>query len=71
MMAPGTQGEVSPKSIGKTVSSAAGKPPEAKTTSPRNTGNNAKQNQLKPCRGKPFDLWKELKFDSQKEIPGY
>jgi hypothetical protein len=66
MMAPGTQGEVSPESMAKTASSAVGSPPDAKPTSPRTTGNNAKQNQLKPCRGKPFDLWKELKFESQK-----
>ena len=26
----------------------------------------AEQNRLKPCRGKPFHLWKELKFESQK-----
>ena len=28
--------------------------------------NHAEQNRLKPCRGKPFDLWKDLKFESQK-----
>ncbi len=66
MMVPGTQGEVSPESMAKTASSAVGSPPDAKPTSPRTTWNNAKQNQLKPCRGRPFDLWKELKFESQK-----
>ena len=70
MTTPGTQGEVSPESMAKTASSAVGNPPDAKPTSPRTAGNNAKQNQLKPCPGKPFDLRKEFKFESQKEIPG-
>ena len=62
----GTQGEVSPESMGKTASSAVGGPPDAKPASPRTTGNTAEQNRLKPCRGKPFDLWKELELESQK-----
>ena len=66
MTTPETQGEVSPESTGKTASSAVGSPPDAKPASPRTTGNNAEQNRLKPCREKPFDLWKELKFESQK-----
>ena len=66
MTAPGTQGKVSPESMGKTASSAVGSPPDAKPASPRTPGNYAEQNRLKPCRGKPFDLWKELKFESQK-----
>jgi hypothetical protein len=65
MTAPGTQGEVSPKSIEKTASSAVGSPPDAKLAS-RTPGNQAEQNRLKPCRAKPSDLWKELKFESQK-----
>jgi hypothetical protein len=35
---------------------------------PRTMVNNACQNQLKPCRGKAFDLWNELQLESQKEI---
>ena len=66
MTAPGTQGEVSPKLMGKTASSAVGSLPDAKLTSPRTPGNHAEQNRLKPCRAKPSDLWKELKFESQK-----
>jgi hypothetical protein len=66
MTAPGPQGEVSPESMGKTASSAVGSPPDAKPASPRTTGNHAEQNRLKPCRGKPFHLWNELKFESQK-----
>jgi hypothetical protein len=66
MTAPGTQGEVSPESMAKTAASAVGSPPDAKPASPRTPGNHAEQNRLKPCRGKPFDLWKEFKFESQK-----
>jgi hypothetical protein len=66
MTAPGTQGEVSPESMAKTAASAVGSPPDAKPASPRTPGNHAEQNRLKPCRGKPFDLWKELKFERQK-----
>jgi len=32
----------------------------------KESGNHAEQNRLKPCRGKPFRLWKELKFERQK-----
>jgi hypothetical protein len=66
MTAAGTQGEVSPESMGKTASSAVGSPPDAKPASPRTPGNHAEQNRLKPRRAKPFDLWKKLKFESQK-----
>jgi hypothetical protein len=66
MTTPETQGEVSPESTGKIASSAVGSPPDAKQASPRTTGDNAEQNRLKPCRGKPFDLWKELTFESRK-----
>ena len=30
------------------------------------TGNHAEQNQMKPCRGKPFDLWKSLELEKSK-----
>ena len=70
MMAPGTQGEVSPKSIGKTASSAVGNPPDAKPATSATTGNTAEQNRLKPCTGKPFELSNELELDSQKGNPG-
>ena len=66
MTTPGTQGEVSPESICKAASSAVGSPPNAKPASPCTTGNNTAQNRLNPCRGKPFDLCRELKFESQK-----
>ena len=69
MTTPGTQGEVSAESLGKTASSPVGSPPDAKTASPRTTGNTAHQNRLKPCRGKPFELLKRLKFESQKGNP--
>ena len=36
--APGTRGEVSPESMGRTASSAVGSPPDAKPASPRTTG---------------------------------
>ena len=65
MTAPVTQGEVSSESMGKTASSAVGSRPDAKPASPRTPGNHAEQNRLKPCRGKPFDLCKDLKFQSQ------
>ena len=67
MTAPGTQGEVSPESMGKTASSAVGSP-RLETRLSRITGNHAEQSRLKPCRGKPFHLWKELKFESQNPV---
>ena len=70
MTTPGMQGEVSPESMGKTASSAVGSPSDAKPAPPRTTGNTADQNRLKPCRGKPFDLWNELELESQKGNPG-
>ena len=66
MTTPRTQGEVSPESLGKIASSPIGSPLDAKPASPRTTGNTAHQNRLKPCRGKPFELWKRLKLESQK-----
>ncbi len=63
MMAPGTQGEVSPKSIGKTASSAVGNPLDAKLATSATT---AEQNRLKPCTGKPFELSIDLELESQK-----
>ena len=39
---------------------------QMKPASPRTTGNHAEQNRPKPCGGKPFHPWKELKFESQK-----
>ena len=56
MTTPGTQGEVSPESMGKTAFSAVGSPSDAKPAPTRTTGNTAEQNRLKPCTGKPFDL---------------
>ena len=38
MTTPGMQGEVSPESMGKTASSAVGRPPDAKPAPPRITG---------------------------------
>jgi hypothetical protein len=69
MTTPGTQGEVSPESICKAASSAVGSPPNTKPASPCSTGNNTEQNRLNPCRGKPFDLCRELKSKAKKEIP--
>jgi hypothetical protein len=62
----GDAGEVSLESIAKTASSAVGSPPDAKPTSARTTGNNAKQNQLKACRGKPFDLMERVQVRKSK-----
>ena len=67
--APGTQGEVSLKSMGKTASSAVGNPPDAKPGHPRTTGNTADQNRLTPCTGKPFELSNESSWKVKKEIP--
>jgi hypothetical protein len=69
MTTPGTQGEVSPESMGKTASSAVGSPPDAKPASPCTTGNTADQNRLKPCKGKPFNLSNELELENQKGNP--
>src|SRR5271154_5472472 len=66
MTRPGTHRETSPESMGETASSAVDSPSDAKPASPRTPGNHAEQNRLKPCRGKPFDLCKELKFESLK-----
>jgi hypothetical protein len=66
MMAPGTQGEVSPKSIEKTASSAVGNPPESKPATAATTGDTAEQNRLKPCTEKPFELSIDLELESQK-----
>lgn len=66
MTTPGTKGEVSPESMGKTASSAAGSLPDAKPAPLRTTGNTAGQNRLNPCRGKPFDLGNELELERQK-----
>jgi hypothetical protein len=46
MTTPGTEGEVSPESLGKTASSAVGSPPGAKPAPPRTAGNTADQNRL-------------------------
>jgi hypothetical protein len=70
MTMPETQGEVSPKSMGKTASSAVWNPPDAKSAPSATTGNTATQNRLKPCRGKPFELSNELELESQKGNPG-
>jgi len=59
------QGEVSPESMGKSIFSRR-EPARRETGPPRSAGNDAEQNRLKACRGKPFDLWKELTFESQK-----
>jgi hypothetical protein len=70
MTTPGMQGEVSPESMGKTAFSAAEGSLDAKPAPSRTTGNTAEQDRLKPCRRKPFDLWKELTFGSQKGNSG-
>jgi len=54
-----------PESMGKSIFSRR-EPARRETGPPRSAGNDAEQNRLKPCRGKPFDLWKELTFESQK-----
>ncbi len=69
MTTPGTQGELSPESMGKTASSAVGSPPDAKPASHCTTGNIADQNRLKPYKGKPFELSNEFKLKVKKEIP--
>ena len=66
MTTPGTQGEVSPESMGKTASSAVGSPPDAKPASPCTAGNTADQNRLKPCKGKPFNLSNEGRKSKRK-----
>jgi hypothetical protein len=40
--------------------------PEAKPAPSGTAGNNVEQCRLNPCRGKPFGLWSELTFESQK-----
>ncbi len=66
MTTPGMQGEVLPESMGKTASSAVESPPDAKPVTSAITRNTEDQNRLKPCSGKPFDLWNELELESQK-----
>jgi hypothetical protein len=55
MMTPGTEGEVSPESMGKTASSAVGGPPDAKPGPSRTTGNSADQYRPKSLKrgGRP------------------
>ena len=56
MTTPGTEGEVSPESLGKTASSAV--------------GSHCGPKSAKPCKGKPFDLSSELESVLQKGNPG-
>jgi hypothetical protein len=70
MTTPGMQGEVSPESMGKTAFSAAEGSSDAKSTPTRTTGKTVEQHRLNPCRGKPFDLCRELKLESQNGNPG-
>jgi hypothetical protein len=71
MTTPGTKGEVSPESMGKTSSSAAGSLPDAKPAPLRTTGNTAGPKSAKPLQRKPFDLGNELDWNVKKEIPAY
>jgi hypothetical protein len=64
------QGEESPESMGKTVSSAVEGPPDVKPATSATTGNTAEQNRLKPCAGKPFELSNELELEGQKGNSG-
>lgn len=66
MTTPGMQGEVSPESMGKTAFAAAEGSSDAKPTPTHTTGKTVEQRPLNPCQGKPFDLCRELKFESQK-----
>ena len=66
MTTPGTQGEVSPESLGKTASSPIGSPLDAKPASPPTTGNTAHQNRLNLAEESHSNYGKRLKFESQK-----
>ncbi len=66
MTTPGTQGEVSPESNEENSMFSRREPPRRETGLSPHYWNHAEQNRLKPCRGEPFDLWKEIKFESQK-----
>jgi len=65
MTTPGMQGEVSPESMGKCIISRR-RSARRETGHFRNYWNTAKQNRLKPCTGKPFELTNELELESQK-----
>jgi hypothetical protein len=66
MTTPGTQGEVSPESNEENSIFSRREPPRRETGLSPHYWNHAEHNRLKPCRGEPFDLWKEFKFESQK-----
>jgi hypothetical protein len=70
MTKPGTQGEVSPESMGKTAASAVGSLPDAKPAPPRTTGNTADQNRLKPCIEKAVRSMERVRMESQKGNSG-
>src|ERR1700683_2991625 len=69
MTTPGTQGEVSPESIGKTASSAVRSPAHAKPAPSPHYWEHCGPKSA-PCRGKPFDLWNELELERKKGDPG-
>jgi hypothetical protein len=69
MTTPGTQGEVSPESLGKTASSAVGSPPGAKPAPPRTAGNTADQNRLNLAKESPSIYGVSWNRDVKKEIP--
>jgi hypothetical protein len=69
MMAPGTQGEVSPKSIGKTVSSAVGNPPDAKPATSATTKEHCGTKSAKALHRKPIELSIDSELKVKKEIP--
>jgi hypothetical protein len=63
MTAPGTQGEVSPESIGENSRRA---PARRETCLSPHYWEPGGTKSTKTLPRKPFQLWKELKFESQK-----
>ncbi len=64
MMAPGTQEEVSPESMGKMHRQPSEARPTRNPPLPQLLGNTAEQSRLKPCTGKPFELPRESELES-------
>jgi hypothetical protein len=69
MTTPGGREKCCQNRWGKRRLQPSGSPPDAKPATSTTTGNTADQNRLKPCRGEPFELLKELELESQKGNP--
>jgi len=70
MTTPGTQGAVSPESMGERASSAVGSRQTRNRPLPALLGNTADQNRLKPCLKEAVRPMDELELESQKGNPG-